>query len=261
VLAALRRSGRPYTLTSSALARTVMMSRAGMTGRLDRLEEQGLIARAPDADDRRSFRISLTARGRRTVDAAVDDHGSCSRSPPSTAHESRARRPRSEPTTPPPSRRRNPVRRPQLTVRSPTASAPDRRLGRSRGGLADAVIARGEARATSASPMAVAGVWVPREVQRASAPIPSTRRSEWRSVAVGVRQTLVPRVALGGRRDVLGGSCCEAFRSSARCAWLAGLLPTGTALTSRTTAARSRPSAVRIVASLTVSLYPSVTGT
>jgi DNA-binding MarR family transcriptional regulator len=74
VLAALRRSGRPYTLTSSALARTVMMSRAGMTGRLDRLEEQGLIARALDADDRRSFRISLTARGRRTVDAAVDDH-------------------------------------------------------------------------------------------------------------------------------------------------------------------------------------------
>ena len=74
VLAALRRSGRPYTLTPSALAGTLMMSRAGMTGRLDRLEERGLIVRTLDADDRRSFRISLTARGRKTIDAAVDDH-------------------------------------------------------------------------------------------------------------------------------------------------------------------------------------------
>jgi DNA-binding MarR family transcriptional regulator len=51
-----------------------MMSRAGMTGRLDRLEEAGLVARTLVADDRRSFRVSLTPRGRRVVDAAVDDH-------------------------------------------------------------------------------------------------------------------------------------------------------------------------------------------
>lgn len=73
-LAALRRSGRPYTLTPSALADTLMMSRAGITSRLDRLEEAGLVARTLDADDRRSFRVSLTGRGREVVDAAVDDH-------------------------------------------------------------------------------------------------------------------------------------------------------------------------------------------
>jgi DNA-binding MarR family transcriptional regulator len=32
------------------------------------------VARALDADDRRSFRVSLTGRGRRVVDAAADDH-------------------------------------------------------------------------------------------------------------------------------------------------------------------------------------------
>lgn len=74
VLTALRRSGPPYTLTPSALAETTMMSRAGMTGRLDRLEEEGLVARTLNADDRRSIRVSLTDHGRKVVDAAVDDH-------------------------------------------------------------------------------------------------------------------------------------------------------------------------------------------
>src|SRR3954466_14848090 len=42
VLAALRRSGAPYVLTPSALSDVLMLSRAGMTNRLDRLEEAGL---------------------------------------------------------------------------------------------------------------------------------------------------------------------------------------------------------------------------
>jgi hypothetical protein len=36
--------------------------------------------------------------------------------------------------------------------------------------------------------VAVAGIWVPRKVQGTSAPTPSTRRSEWHSAAVGLRQ-------------------------------------------------------------------------
>lgn len=74
VLAALRRSGPPYTLIPSELAATLMMSRAGMTNRLDRLEAAGLVERSLDPADRRSFRIALTEEGRRVVDAALTEH-------------------------------------------------------------------------------------------------------------------------------------------------------------------------------------------
>ncbi len=73
-LAALRRSGAPHTLIPSELAQMLMMSRAGMTSRLDRLEAAGLISRELDPDDRRSFRVALTERGREAIDAAVVDH-------------------------------------------------------------------------------------------------------------------------------------------------------------------------------------------
>lgn len=74
VLAALRRSGPPYTLIPSELAATLMMSRAGMTNRLDRLEAAGLVERSLDPADRRSFRISLTEQGHRVIDAALTEH-------------------------------------------------------------------------------------------------------------------------------------------------------------------------------------------
>lgn len=74
VLAALRRSGAPFEMTPTALSRLLMLSPAGMTNRLDRLEAAGLIARRPDPVDRRSSIISLTADGRTRVDAAVSDH-------------------------------------------------------------------------------------------------------------------------------------------------------------------------------------------
>ncbi|MDG9726730.1 MarR family winged helix-turn-helix transcriptional regulator [Streptomyces sp. DH41] len=73
VLATLRRIGAPYTLSPSALSAELMMSRAGMTKRLDRLEKAGLVERTLDAGDRRSFRITLTAEGRRVADAALTD--------------------------------------------------------------------------------------------------------------------------------------------------------------------------------------------
>jgi DNA-binding MarR family transcriptional regulator len=74
VLAALRRSGPPYTLIPSELSATLMMSRAGMTNRLDRLEAAGLVQRSLDPADRRSFRITLTEKGRRVIDAALTEH-------------------------------------------------------------------------------------------------------------------------------------------------------------------------------------------
>lgn len=74
VLAALRRAGPPYTLIPSRLSDALMMSRAGMTGRLDRLEAAGLVERSLDPADRRSFRVSLSARGLQVIDAAVAEH-------------------------------------------------------------------------------------------------------------------------------------------------------------------------------------------
>ena len=45
VLAALRRSGKPYRLTPTALSRSMMVSSGGTTKRLDRLEARNLIRR------------------------------------------------------------------------------------------------------------------------------------------------------------------------------------------------------------------------
>ncbi|MEV0033303.1 MarR family transcriptional regulator [Nocardia sp. NPDC050793] len=74
VLAALRRSGEPCQLNPSVLADTLMLSRAGMTGRLDRLESAGLVRRIADAADRRAVRVALTDEGRELVDTAVTSH-------------------------------------------------------------------------------------------------------------------------------------------------------------------------------------------
>ncbi len=49
----------------------MLLSSGGMTARLDKLEEAGLIARTPDADDRRMVVIELTPKGKRVIDAAT----------------------------------------------------------------------------------------------------------------------------------------------------------------------------------------------
>ena len=48
-----------------------MLSSAGITSRLDRLERRGLVARHPDPDDRRGIIVELTDHGRELVDAAI----------------------------------------------------------------------------------------------------------------------------------------------------------------------------------------------
>ncbi|MEU8761030.1 MarR family transcriptional regulator [Streptomyces sp. NPDC048659] len=71
VLATLRRSGEPYTLSPRQLTATLMITTGGMTGRLDKLERSGLITRSPDPNDRRGLRVTLTEEGRVLVDQAV----------------------------------------------------------------------------------------------------------------------------------------------------------------------------------------------
>ena len=73
VLAALRRGGAGTVLTPTALARVAMVSPAGMTNRLNRLEAAGLIRRRPDPDDRRGSLVELTVKGRTTADRAIED--------------------------------------------------------------------------------------------------------------------------------------------------------------------------------------------
>ncbi|MEE1753655.1 MarR family winged helix-turn-helix transcriptional regulator [Streptomyces sp. SP18CS02] len=72
VLATLRRSGEPYTLSPRELSATLMLTTGGMTGRLDRLERAGLLGRSPDPHDRRGLRVTLSERGRELVDEAVE---------------------------------------------------------------------------------------------------------------------------------------------------------------------------------------------
>jgi DNA-binding MarR family transcriptional regulator len=73
VLAALRRAGRPYTLSPGALVAQTMVTSGTMTNRIDRLEERGLVTRQPDPTDRRGVRVQLTARGKESVDSALAD--------------------------------------------------------------------------------------------------------------------------------------------------------------------------------------------
>jgi DNA-binding MarR family transcriptional regulator len=71
VLATLRRSGAPYTLSPRQLSATLMLTTGGMTGRLDKLERAGLVDRAPDPNDRRGLRVTLTEQGLSVIDQAV----------------------------------------------------------------------------------------------------------------------------------------------------------------------------------------------
>ncbi|MEQ8718667.1 MAG: MarR family transcriptional regulator [Acidimicrobiales bacterium] len=74
ILAPLRRTGAPYALSPTELARHRMITSGGMTAALDRLERKGLISRQPNPDDRRSNLVALTDEGLATVDAAMRVH-------------------------------------------------------------------------------------------------------------------------------------------------------------------------------------------
>jgi len=74
MLATLRRSGEPYTLSPSDLMETMMVTSGTMTNRIDQLEKAGLVARSQNPNDGRSFLVSLTPKGFELIDAAVTAH-------------------------------------------------------------------------------------------------------------------------------------------------------------------------------------------
>jgi DNA-binding MarR family transcriptional regulator len=74
VLATLRRSGAPFTLSPTQLYEAAMISSGGMTDRIDRLERAGLVLRRPDPRDRRGKLIVLTDSGKRLIDETISRH-------------------------------------------------------------------------------------------------------------------------------------------------------------------------------------------
>jgi DNA-binding MarR family transcriptional regulator len=72
VLAALRRQGAPYCLPCGDLARQVVITCSGMTHRVSRLAERGLVVRTRDDSDRRTVFVALTDDGRELVDQAIE---------------------------------------------------------------------------------------------------------------------------------------------------------------------------------------------
>jgi DNA-binding MarR family transcriptional regulator len=71
VLAALRRTGAPYELAPRELLERTLVTSGAMTNRIDRLEADLLVERRPDADDRRSVLVRLTAAGAAVVEACL----------------------------------------------------------------------------------------------------------------------------------------------------------------------------------------------
>ena len=71
VLGALRIAGPPNRLSPTRLFKGLMLSSAGITSRLDRLEARGLVRRTRDPADRRGVLVELTAEGAKVLDEAV----------------------------------------------------------------------------------------------------------------------------------------------------------------------------------------------
>lgn len=71
VLAALRIAGPKHQLSPTRLFKGLMLSSAGITSRLDRLERRGYVKRSRHPDDRRGVIVELTVAGRDVLDQAV----------------------------------------------------------------------------------------------------------------------------------------------------------------------------------------------
>lgn len=74
VLAALFRSGPPYTLSPASLMRYLMWSSGGLSQLLDRMAKAGLIRREADPHDRRGVLVTLSPQGERTIVAVLGVH-------------------------------------------------------------------------------------------------------------------------------------------------------------------------------------------
>jgi len=71
VLGALVLAGPKQQLSPTQLFKGLMLSSAGITSRLDRLERSGYVKRTRHPNDRRGVLVELTASGRKVFEQAV----------------------------------------------------------------------------------------------------------------------------------------------------------------------------------------------
>jgi DNA-binding MarR family transcriptional regulator len=64
----------PEGLRMSALSRYLMVTGGNVTGLTDELEKDGLVQRDAEPDDRRSWRVALTPKGRQVFEAIASEH-------------------------------------------------------------------------------------------------------------------------------------------------------------------------------------------
>ncbi len=74
LLQTLRRAAPGHALTPGQLMRHLVVSSAGLSGRLNRLERDGWIVRTASPDDRRRSLVRLTVQGREEFDRRLEDH-------------------------------------------------------------------------------------------------------------------------------------------------------------------------------------------
>jgi DNA-binding MarR family transcriptional regulator len=72
LLSVLRRSGKPYRLTTRELARRSLVSAGAISQRVARAEADGLITRTKSDVHHRAVAVTLTRRGHRVVESTVD---------------------------------------------------------------------------------------------------------------------------------------------------------------------------------------------
>lgn len=74
VLATLRRSGEPYTLSPGEMLSTLMVTSGTMTNRIDQLEKAGWVIRKVNPEDGRGFLVSLTPQGLELINQVIEVH-------------------------------------------------------------------------------------------------------------------------------------------------------------------------------------------
>ncbi|MFF2083009.1 MarR family winged helix-turn-helix transcriptional regulator [Nocardia sp. NPDC058176] len=74
VLACLRRAVPDHRLTAGQLAEQTLVTTGGLSLRVKRLEDAGLVTRTRDAQDARIVYVEMTAKGLGLVDVVADEH-------------------------------------------------------------------------------------------------------------------------------------------------------------------------------------------
>ncbi|WP_131766197.1 MarR family winged helix-turn-helix transcriptional regulator [Candidatus Protofrankia californiensis] len=72
LLAVIRRSGPPYTLSTRDIAQRTLVTAGAISQRVGRAERHGLVRRSSGTTGRRSVLVSLTAEGHALVERSVD---------------------------------------------------------------------------------------------------------------------------------------------------------------------------------------------